>query len=78
MIFFIDCCRVTIINYFFFRDERGTKDSNHENSNNSDSGFSSPVPSKHHIMGMTENAVFDNSSEDSFHSSASENGKGTK
>lgn len=54
------------------------RESNHDNFNNSDSGFSSPVPTKHHIMGTNENILFDNSSEDSCHSSASENGKGTK
>lgn len=60
------------------RDERTMKESNHDYYNNLDSGFSSPVPSKHHIMGTNENTVLDNSSEDSCHSFASENGKGTK
>ncbi|KAK6644083.1 hypothetical protein RUM43_000348 [Polyplax serrata] len=53
------------------RDDRINRDSMVDGSNNSDSGFSSPVPCKH----QPENIVLDDSSEDSFHSSASENGR---
>lgn len=58
----------------YFRDDRINRDSVVDGSNNSDSGFSSPVPCKH----QPENIVLDDSSEDSFHSSASENGRSIK